>query len=245
MGLASLRFCVSGAAPLRRDTEEMFERISLPLLQGYGMTEASPVISVNPLGKVGSGSVGPALPGIEVTIDEPNEEGIGEIVVQGPNVMREYYKNPEATRDVLRDGKLYTGDLGIIDRNGYVTIVGRKKSLIVTAGGKNVYPDEIEHLLNQSPFVLESIVLAHEDKRGNSRIGAIIVPDYDALGMSAEVREDATEERIKAILSAEIQRICSGLPDFKRILDFRIRDGELPKTTTQKVKRHLVTWIEE
>jgi long-chain acyl-CoA synthetase len=245
MGLGSLRFCVSGAAPLRGDTEEMFRAIGLPLLQGYGMTETSPVISVNPLGKMRSGTVGPALPGVEVMIDRPNEEGIGEIVVRGPNVMREYYRNPGATEQVLRDGRFYTGDIGTIDDEEYITIVGRKKSVIVTAGGKNIYPDELEILLNQSPYILESLVVPFRDKRGNDRIGAIIVPDYDALGMTDAMREDASESRIRDIISAETKRVSSMLPEFKRIVDFQIRDEELPKTTTQKVKRHLVTWIEE
>lgn len=245
MGLGSLRLCVSGAAPLRLDTEETFRAIGLPLLEGYGMTEASPVISVNPLGKMRSGTVGPALPGVEVTIDHPNEEGIGEIVVRGPNVMREYYRNPGATEQVLRDGRLHTGDIGTIDGEDYLTIRGRKKSVIVTAGGKNIYPDELEILLNQSPYILESIVVPFKDKRGNDRIGAIVVPNYDALGMSNEMRGDASESRIRDIISEEIKRISSPVPEFKRIVEFQIRDEELPKTTTQKVKRHLVTWIEE
>jgi len=245
MGLGRLRFCVSGAASLHPDTEEAFRAIGLPLLQGYGMTEASPVIAVNPLGKKRSGTVGPALPGVEVTLDSPNEEGIGEIVVKGPNVMREYYRNAEATQRVLRDGKLYTGDTGTIDAEGYITIRGRKKSVIVTAGGKNVYPDELEILLNRSPYILESVVVPYKDRRGNARIGAIVVPNYDALGTSEAMREDASESRIKNIISVEIKRISSSLPEFKRIMDFQMRDEELPKTTTQKVKRHLVTWIEE
>lgn len=245
MGLGSLRFCVSGAASLRRDTERVFHGIGLPLLQGYGMTETAPVISVNPLGNSRIGTVGPALPGIEVTIDDPNAEGIGEIVVRGPNVMREYYRNPEATAGVLRDGALYTGDIGTLDEEGYITIRGRKKSVIVTAGGKNIYPDELEILLNQSPYILESVIVPYKDKRGNERAGAIVVPDYAALGASEEMRGKTSESRIRDIVAEEIQRISSSLPEFKRIVDFQMRDEELPKTTTQKVKRHLVKWIEE
>lgn len=245
MGLGSLRFCISGAAPLRSDTESAFRSIGLPILQGYGMTEASPVISVNPVGKIKSGTVGPALPGVEVATDQPNDEGIGEIVVSGPNIMREYFKNPESTRQVLREGKLYTGDLGTIDAEEYITIVGRKKSVIVTAGGKNVYPDEIEILLDESPYILESVVLSLKDKRGNDRIGAVIVPNYDALGISEELKKDRSEEHIRSIISAEVKRVSATLPEFKRILDFQIWDEELPKTTTHKVKRHLVKWIEE
>ena len=114
-------------------------------------------------------------------IDRPDSEGVGEIVVRGGNVMKGYFKNPQATSEVIRDGALYTGDLGRLDKDGYMTIVGRKKSVIVTAGGKNVYPDELESLLGASRMILECIVMPVDDRKGNSRPGAVIVPDYDTI----------------------------------------------------------------
>ncbi|UCF06446.1 MAG: AMP-binding protein [bacterium] len=244
-GLGSLKLLISGAAALRPDVEEVLFALGLPILQGYGMTEASPVIAVNPLEKTRHGTVGTAIPGVEVRIDSPDESGIGEIIVRGPNVMKEYFKNSEATADVLRDGWLYTGDLGHMDSEGYITIHGRKKSVIVTAGGKNVFPDELEILLNESPFILESVVLPIQDSYGNPRIAAVIVPDYDVLGTSPELKERLTEENIRAVLTAEIEKVNAEVSNFKRIVEFQFRDEELPKTTTRKVKRHLVTWITE
>lgn len=244
-GLGSLRFCVSGAAALRRDVEDAISSIGLPILQGYGLTEASPVVTVNPPGKPKKGTVGPALGGVELKLSNPNEEGIGEVTVRGDNVMKEYWRNPEATRETLRDGLLYTGDLGTLDRDGYLTIVGRHKDIIVTSGGKNVMPQEIEQLLYNSPFILESIVLGAKDKRGNDRVAAIIVPDYDTLGSEPSLKDNLTEEDIKSVISEEIKKVCGDLPDYKKIFDFQIRDEELPKTPTRKVKRHLVTWIKE
>lgn len=244
-GLGSIRFCVSGAAALRPDIERAFSKLGLPILQGYGMTEASPVIAANPLDKIKRGTVGPPLPGIEARIEGPNDEGIGEIIVKGPNVMKGYFKNPEETGTTLIEGWLYTGDLGRIDPDGYITIVGRKKSVIVTAGGKNIYPDELEAHLNKNPYILESMVLTFKDRKGNDRIGVIIVPDYDALGASERLKDKLTEDNIRMIISSEIKKICSELPEYKRIVNFQMRDEELPKTTTRKLKRHLVKWIEE
>ncbi len=244
-GFENIRLCVSGAASLRPNIENALLSAGLPLLQGYGLTEASPVISVNPLGKQKAGTVGPPLPGIEVKIESPDAEGIGEIVVKGANVMKEYYRNPEGTAEVLRRGRLYTGDLGKLDGDGFITIAGRKKSVIVTAGGKNIYPYEIETLLCKSRYILEALVIPVQDSKGNSRPGAVIVPDYDALGSIGEPSGNLTEEKIKEIISGEISSICSGLADYKRISVFQIRDEEFPKTTTRKIKRHMVRWIEE
>ena len=241
-GLGSIRFCVSGAAALRRDVEQVLTDIGLTVLQGYGLTEASPVVTVNPLERPKSGSVGPPLDGVEVRIDSPDGEGVGEVTVRGDSVMKEYWKNPEATANTLKTGWLYTGDLGTIDRDGYLTIVGRKKDIIVTAGGKNIYPESIEAQLNRSPFILESVVLPIPDRKGNDRVAAIVVPDYDALG---GLQGELTEESIRMTISDEIKKTCADLPDYKRIIEFQIRDEELPKTPTRKVKRHLVTWIKK
>ncbi len=244
-GLQNIRFCISGAAGLRADVEAALTGAGLKVLQGYGLTEASPVVSVNPFDDPRPGTVGPALPNVFVEIDSPNDEGIGEIVVRGGNVMKEYYKNPEATAEVLRDGSLYTGDLGRLDKDGYLTIVGRKKSIIVTAGGKNVYPDELESLLGSSRMILECIVMPVDDRKGNSRPGAIVVPDYDAIVSTYGGEGSVSEETIHEVISGEIKQIFADLPDYKHINEFQIRDSELPKTPTRKLKRHLIKWTGE
>ena len=244
-GLGSIRFFVSGAAALKDEVESTLCAVGLPILQGYGMTEASPVIAVNPLDAPRRGTVGPALPGIEVRIAEPNDEGVGEIIAKGPNIMAGYFKNPEETGNVLKEGWLYTGDLGRMDSKGYLTFVGRKKSVIVTAGGKNVYPDELEALLNDSSCILESIVLAATDRKGNEEVAAIVVPDYEALAAHPLSAGNLADNTVQSIIASEIKSVCSKLPDYKRIREFRIRREELPKTSTRKVKRHLVTWPRE
>jgi long-chain acyl-CoA synthetase len=244
-GMGSLRFCISGAAALRPDVEKGFFTIGLPILQGYGLTETSPVVAVNPLERPKKGTVGLPLKGVDVRIQHPDGDGVGEVTVRGDNIMKEYWSNPEATANVLRNGWLQTGDLGTIDRDGYLTIVGRKKDIIVTAGGKNIYPEEIEARLNRSPFILESMVLAVSDRKGNDRAAAVIVPDYDSIGSDEALKGDLTEQGIKNIISNEIERANTDLQAYKRIVDFQIRDEELPKTPTRKVKRHLVTWMRE
>jgi len=241
----SIRICISGAAPLRPDVEEALIGSGLNLLQGYGLTEAAPVVSVNPPDKVRPGTVGPALAGVEVTIHSPDGEGNGEIVVNGPNVMKEYFKNPEETSRVLRSGLLYTGDLGRIDEDGYITIKGRKKSVIVTAGGKNIFPSELETMLNRSRYILESAITPIEDRRGNPRAGAIIVPDYDALDYSKDIEKPISDTGIREIMAGIVEEANRELPDYGKIADFRITDGELPRTTTNKLKRHMVSWIRE
>ncbi|MCK4550000.1 MAG: AMP-binding protein, partial [Candidatus Krumholzibacteria bacterium] len=244
-GLKNIRFCISGAAGLRGDVEAALTGAGLKVLQGYGLTEASPVVSVNLFDDPRPGTVGPPLPNIIVNIDRPDAEGVGEIVVRGGNVMKGYFKNPEATSEVLRDGALYTGDLGRLDKDGYLTIVGRKKSVIVTAGGKNVYPDEIESLLGSSRMILECIVMPVDDRKGNARPGAVIVPDYDAIVSAQGGTGKVSEETIRELIADEIKRISEDLADYKHIHEFRIRDSELPKTPTRKLKRHLVKWTEE
>ncbi len=242
-GLKKIRFCASGGAALRSDVENAFFDAGIPVLQGYGLTETSPVCAINPFEKPVRGSIGPPLPGIDMKIDTPDADGIGEILVKGANVMKEYYKNPEATQAVLRGGYFYTGDLGRVDDEGYFTIVGRIKSLIVTAGGKNIYPDELEAMLNRNPYILENIVIAVEDRKGNTRPGAIVVPNYDAIGSVPELSEKLTDETIREFIGTEVKKIFADLPDYKRILDFQVRNEELPKTSTRKVKRHMVKWI--
>ena len=236
---------MSGAAALKKETERTLSSLGLPVLQGYGMTEASPVISVNPLSRPRRGTVGPPLPLMEARIDCPDEAGVGEIVVRGPSVMAGYLDDPGETAAVLRDGWLHTGDLGFIGPKGYITFAGRKKSVIVTAGGKNVYPDEIEMLLERSPFILECLVLAARDRKGNEQVAAIVVPDYEAIAAGAVAAGPMSDEQVRHLITAEVRAACADLPEYKRVREVRIRNEEFPKTSTRKIKRHLVKWPEE
>jgi len=182
MGLENLKYAIAGGAALPAKVAKGLELFGIPILQGYGLTESSPVISVNPLGSPRNDSAGPPLPGVEVRISEPDETGIGEIVVRGPNVMLGYYKNKVATDEVLKDGWLHTGDLGHIDKDGYVYITGRMKSIIVTQTGKNIYPEEIEEKLIKSEWIKEVLIVPRIDpETKKEQICAIIHPNYELL----------------------------------------------------------------
>lgn len=241
MGLENLRLAVSGGAALPEKVIQGLELMGIPILQGYGLTETSPVISVNPVGKPKNLSVGLPIPDVEVKIAEPDENGVGEILVRGPNVMLGYYNNKRATDEVLKDGWLWTGDLGYFDNNGYLYITGRKKSVIVTQTGKNIYPEELEDLLLKSPWVKEVLVVPRIDpKTKKEEVCALIHPNYELLEeYSISKNIEMSEEDIQKLFKEEIKRVNEGIPIYKRITRFEIREEEFPKTTTQKIKRHL------
>jgi long-chain acyl-CoA synthetase len=241
MGLDRLRYLVSGGAALPRNLSKEYEMLGFPIMQGYGLTEAAPVISVNLPNKCRNESTGPPLPGIEAKIINPDQDGIGEIAVKGSNVMQGYYRNEEATREVLRDGWLYTGDLGRIDGEGFLYVTGRKKSLIVTRGGKNISPEEIEEELLMTPFIKETLVLAKIHPRTkNEEIHAIIYPDFDRMDEYAREKGITTdEEGIRELIRQHVEKVNSALAHYKRIRNFSIRQEEFPKTTTEKIKRYL------
>jgi long-chain acyl-CoA synthetase len=241
MGLGNVRLAVAGGAALTAKVAHGLELLAIPILQGYGLTETAPVIAVSPLEKPKVKSVGVPVPDVEVKIDKPDENGIGEIVVRGPNVMLGYYKNKAATDEVLKDGWLYTGDLGWIDNDGYLYIAGRKKSIIVTQTGKNIYPEELEDKLIKSQWVKEVLVVPRiNPKTKKEAICALIFPDYELLEQYS-ISSDITvsEEDIESIFKDEIKRVNKDLPVYKKITEFEIREEEFPKTTTQKIKRHL------
>ncbi len=241
MGFEELRHIISGGAALPRWLSKEYEMLGFPILQGYGISETSPVLSVNLIRKCRNESVGLPLPGVDVKIVDPDPEGIGEIVVQGPNVMQGYYRNEEATQEVLKEGWFYTGDLGKIDGDGFLYVTGRKKSLIVTKAGKNICPEEVEEDLLKSPFVKEALVLAKIHPRTkNEEIHAIIYPNMEAIDEYAMEKKIAMDEKeIKELIAQSIERVNSILAEYKRIRHFSIREEEFPKTTTQKIKRYL------
>ena len=231
-----VRLFINGAAALDKEVEQGFNNLGIRIDQGYGLTETSPVISAA-YGKYRKlGSVGKIFPSLEAKIVEPNEQGIGEIAVKGSSVMLGYYNNEEATKEVIQDGWFYTGDLGYIDNEGYLFISGRKKSVIVLKNGKNVYPEEIENMINKIDGVKESLIYGRPDKNDATDITvcAKIVYDKD------EMKENyaATDEnQIKNILWEKVKEINKTMPQYKYIKDLIVTEEELIKTTTQKIKR--------
>lgn len=233
---------ISGGAALDPEIAQGMEKLGFTMYQGYGITETSPIISVEcPSGK-NPGSVGRPIPGVEVRIDSPNEEGVGEILVRGENVMQGYYRRPEATAEVIKDGWYHTGDLGRLDEQGLLYICGRLKNLIVTPNGKNVYPEEVENELLKSPLVAEVMVYGHRIDATSEEVHAQIFPDQDALDAYAEAEGMPPLDlaAVEALMRREVLRAGQGLADYKRVKRFTLRDEEFPKTTTRKIKRFVV-----
>ena len=233
-----LRVLIVGAASANPAIVSDFRKLKLNTLQGYGLTECSPLVAGNTDFFQKDDAAGLPIPNVEYKIDSPNEEGIGEIIVKGPNVMLGYYNNPEATANVMKDGWFHTGDLGKIDENGYLYITGRCKSVIVTKNGKNIYPEEVEYYLNDNPLISEALVQGiQEDDDDETYVKAQIYPNLEAISeyLKGSV---PTKEEIKKIISDVVSSVNSKLPNYKHIKGFIIRDKEFEKTTTQKVKRY-------
>lgn len=234
----NLRLIISGASALNPKVSKAFRAMGFNLLQGYGLTECSPIVTVNRIKEYKDGSVGLPLPGVDIKIDNPGRDKVGEILVKGDNVMLGYYQNEEATREVLRDGWLYTGDYGRIDRDGFLYITGRKKNVIVTKNGKNIYPEDIELYLNQSPYILESLVYGVNDPANDeTKVCAQIVPKIEAI--EEELGKIPTDEELHRIIQAEVKKVNKKLSSYKRIQHFDIRKEEFEKTTTKKIKRYV------
>ncbi|MDZ7374934.1 MAG: long-chain fatty acid--CoA ligase [candidate division KSB1 bacterium] len=240
-GLQSLRLIVSGGAPISPEVIEMYNYLGFQFVQGYGLTETSPVLSMTPPDKLKARSVGPPVRGVEVRIVNPDEDGVGEIVVRGPMVMKGYYKNPVETAKVLKNGWFYTGDLGWIDEDGFIYIAGRAKNVIVTKGGKNVYPEELEEKLLKSPYIQEVLVVGRQNERGDEYIHAIVYPNLEAMDQLAKERnqQSLTEEEIEEVIRQEIRTITREWPAYKAIQSFELIQEEFPKTSTRKIKRYL------
>ena len=228
-----MRLLISGGSALPADTMKSFQGLGFDLFEGYGMTEASPVLTVTrPGDKVIPGSVGRALPGTDVRIDKPDENGVGEVIAKGPSIMAGYFGNADATAETVRNGWLHTGDLGRIDADGNLFIVGRKKEMILGSSGENIYPDELEELYGDSPFVKElSVVgLPQLDGEGtHETVAALIVPDYE--------HGDHEREFIRNEVREHVRKVGKSLPLYKRLKVMHLWDHDLPKTSTRKVKR--------
>ena len=232
---------ISGGAALDPAIAAGLTRLGLNLYQGYGITETSPIISAEHPGNKRLGTVGHLIPGVEVRIDSPNEDRVGEIIVRGPNVMQGYYKNLTATAEVLNDGWYRTGDLGRID-DGYLSICGRVKNLIVTPNGKNVYPEEVENELLKSPFIAEAMVYGHRVGPAAEEVYAVIYPNQEALDAHCSLTGTCpmTLADVESLIKSEVQKACSALADYKRVKKITLREDEFPKTTTRKIKRFAV-----
>lgn len=237
LGLEKIKSIICGGASLPSWISRGLEQYGFPILQGYGLSEASPLVSVNPPSRPKNDSVGMIIESDEVEIRDVDEEGNGEIVVRGPNIMKGYYKNEIATREVLMpDGWLYTGDIGFFDDEGYLYVTGRKKFLIVTPGGKNLSPEEIEERLTKSNYIEEALVFSPDDRT----IQALIYPNLEKVSSRLETAgRVVSEQNVWEIIKAEIRTMNHDLEAYKRISNFAIRFDEFPKTTTRKIKRHL------
>ena len=229
---------ISGGAPLESDIAEFFERIGIPAFEGYGLTETSPVISTNHYKAHKIGTVGTPLPSVKVKLSDQ-----GEILVYGPNVMQGYYNKPDMTAEVIdENGWFHTGDIGEIDKNGFIKITGRIKNMTVLGGGKKIFPEEVEAVLEQSEFIKELCVLSLKIKAGNKagteEVGVIIVPSDSLV--------EKSDEEIQKTLEAEVKKLSeANLAPYKMPTVVIFRREDLPKTSTQKVKRKdLLQWYE-
>lgn len=228
-----IRYFISGGSALNEKVQRDFQGLGFTILEGYGLTEASPVLTVTrPENRMLAGTVGKSLPGVEIRIAEPDASGVGEVIARGPNVMVGYFGNEEATRKTLIDRWLYTGDLGRLDDDGNLYLVGRSKDIIVDTNGKNVYPDEVEEVYQDAPYIKELSVIGLPDGIGE-KVACMVVPDhdYDISLSRAELRQKIDEH---------FREVSAKLPYYKRVKLLHFTDEELPRTATRKVKRREV-----
>lgn len=231
----NIRLFISGAASLDAKIEEKFRNLGFNIVQGYGLTETSPIVAVgnNKYHKIGS--IGKALPSEEVKLLNVNKQGIGELAVKGPNVMIGYYKNKEATEKVLKDEWFHTGDLAKIDEEGYIFICGRKKNVIVLKNGKNIYPEEMESLINKEDGIEESFIFGKQMSEDPTNIKIFVKVVYNK-----EHFEGKTKEEIEKEISQKISEVNKVMPRYKAIRGTIISDVPLIKTTTNKIKREKI-----
>lgn len=232
--LGGLRMAVSGAAGIDKNVVENFTNFGIETVQGYGLTETAPVITAENDENIRYGSVGFPLKNVEIEIFEPNEQGIGEVIAKGPNVMLGYFENEEATKEVLIDGWFHTGDLGYVDKDGFLFITGRKKNVIVMKNGKNIYPEELEALITTLPYVAENMVFGIPTRDDDLDLAAKIVYNKEYV---EETFGEISKEELQEKIWQDIKKINKTMPPYKYIREIIVTDEPMIKTTTQKVKR--------
>ena len=233
-------FIAGGAAPDPKVAKGLRE-LGFNFVQGYGLTETSPIAALNRLYSFKDNAAGLPLPGLEIKINNPNENGIGEIYIKGDSVMLGYYKNQKLTDEAFDNGWFKTGDIGFFDEDGFLHINGRQKNVIISKSGENVFPEEIEDILNRNPFVQESMVYGEQDEKHTEIIAVQIVTDAEAfIEYSEKNKVKITPELVNDIIAEAVKETNKELPAFKQIRKFYVRDSEFEKTTTQKIKRYLV-----
>ena len=248
-----LRLLISGGSALSPELGRSFRGLGFRMFEGYGMTEASPVLTVQrPGDPVLVGSVGRALPGVDVRISDPDPRGVGEVIATGPTVMKGYWENEDATGAVLSDGWLHTGDLGRLDDDGNLYIVGRKKEMILGSSGENIYPDELEELYRDFDEIKELSVVGVPTEGGGETVGMLVVCDYEFGKPADDDEADAKKNyqasspsEVRAVVREHIKSISAKLPLYKRVKIVHLVDHDLEKTSTRKIKRReVVTEIE-
>jgi len=231
-----LRLIISGGAGIDPQILTDMQDMGIHCIQGYGLTECAPILALNRDVDFNNKAAGLPLPGVDVRIIDKDENGIGEIIGKGPNVMLGYYENTQATAGAIdKDGYYHTGDLGYLDENNFVIITGRKKNVIISKNGKNIFPEEIESLLSRSPYVTESLVTGESDARDDIIVTATIFPNMEAI--QAELGEKPDPAAIRKLIDDEIKKVNQQLVSYKHIRKVVLRDTEFDKTTSKKIKR--------
>lgn len=232
-----VRLFIAGAASVNPETSAGYRGLGITTVQGYGLSECSPIVSLNMDKYYKDDAIGLPLVGTEIKIADVDEDGIGEICTKGDHVMLGYYEDEVATKDAIKDGWFYTGDMGYQDKDGFIHMTGRKKNVLITKNGKNVYPEEIEEVLNNSDYIAESMVYSKE-KGDDIKIVADIIVNQEFIEVKYK-DEPKTKEEIKELIWQEVKRINQTLVSYKHITEINIREKEFEKTTTLKIKRYL------
>jgi len=232
----NIKWLISGAASLEPGIEEKYRMLGFNLVQGYGLTETSPVVAMGNKKYYKVGSIGKTIPSVKARIVNENQEGIGELIVQGPNIMLEYFGNKSNTRKALVDGWFYTGDLARMDEEGYIFICGRKKSVIVLKNGKNIFPEEMENLINRIEGIEESFVFGKQMSKDKNdiKIFAKLVYNQEVVENTYKVKE---KKEIQQAINEKIKEINKTMPHYKAIKGILLTQEPLIKTTTNKIKR--------
>ena len=237
----SLRIIITGASHIDPKVVRGFINMGIMTIQGYGLTECAPLVIGNTERELRCASLGKPIPQVEVKIDSKNKKEPGEILVKGANVMLGYYKDQESTDKTFTDGWFRTGDMALMKKNGFVYMTGRKKNIIVTKNGENIYPEELESLLNQSGLIMESVVTSNHSRiKEENSILAIIVPDIEKIKAFFK-KDSVTDNEINELINDEVKKINKQMPVYKKIKDIKIRLDEFQKTTTKKIQRHKIT----